>query len=252
MAGLTIIGTGIRFPGQLTLEAADAIRDADCVFYNVGVHPLAIPWIKKNAKVSHDLYQYYAEGKNREDSYKEMVDAMVGAVAQGKQVVGAFYGHPGVFVGPSYTAIEQCRELGYKAIMLPGVSASDCMFSDLEFDPAQFGVTMIEASYYVFHLNPIDTSMPLVLWQAGVVCNFGFNMKTKNNMNALKDRLLKDYPSSHPIVCYMAATLPGTDALVKVGTIGEIESLDITAATTCLLPPVEMAEINVAAIDTIL
>lgn len=238
MGELLIVGTGIMFPGQMTLEAADFIRDADCVFYNVGSHPLATKWLKENSKESYDLYQCYAEGKPRDESYKEMVDFMVSSAEKGNNVVGVFYGHPGVFVGPGFQAIQECREKNIPARMIPGVSAVDCMFSDLEFDPALYGCVMLEASDYVLTNRKIDTTMPLILWQVGVVCvrEFSFG-KSNNNVDLLKDRLLKDYEPDHPIICYVASTLAGSKPQVQVGSIGSLELLEISASTTCFIKP---------------
>ena len=245
MGELLIVGTGIMFPGQMTLEAADFIKDADCVFYNVGTHPLATKWIKENSKKSFDLYQCYAEGKPRDESYREMVDMMVSSAANGMNAVGVFYGHPGVFVGPGFQAIQECRDKGIPARMIPGVSAVDCMFADLEVDPAQYGCVMLEASDYVLTNRRVDTTIPLILWQVGVVCvrEFSFE-RSNNNVDLLKDRLLEDYDPDHPIVCYVASTLAGSSPQVQVGTIGKLELLDISASTTCLIKPIDVSALN--------
>lgn len=85
---LTVVGTGIMFPSQMTFESADAIRDADEVFFNVGAHPLAVKWLKEKAKKSVDLYDMYADGKDRSKSYAEMVEAIVSSVKQGNTAEG--------------------------------------------------------------------------------------------------------------------------------------------------------------------
>ncbi|MGH6925268.1 MAG: SAM-dependent methyltransferase [Propylenella sp.] len=243
MTSLTVVGTGIMFPSQMTMESAEAIRLADVVFYNVGAHPLAVEWIKENAKSSTNLYDMYAPGKDRSETYREMVDAIVGAVEEGKSVVAAFYGHPGVFVGPGFEAIQECRELGYEARMLPGVSAVDCMFADLEFDPAAYGCSMVEATDYVLSDRTLDTTMPLIVWQAGVVADLTFNVSGKSgNLDLLKERLLQDYPPDHPIVAYHAPTLPGMRPVVATGEIAKLEELRINASTTCLVRPLVVSQ----------
>jgi len=243
MASLTVVGTGIMFPSQMTMESADAVRHADVVLYNVGVHPLAVAWIEENAKQSVNLYETYAPGKDRTESYREMVEAIVGAVKEGKEVTAAFYGHPGVFVGPGFEAIEICRELGYEARMLPGVSAVDCMFADLEFDPAAYGCSMIEATDYVLSERKFDTTVPLIIWQAGVVADLSFNIKgTSDNLDILKERLLEDYPPDHTIVAYHAPTLPGMKPVVVAGEIAKLEELRINASTTCLVRPLVVSQ----------
>ncbi|OAX34568.1 hypothetical protein K503DRAFT_832959 [Rhizopogon vinicolor AM-OR11-026] len=77
---------------------------------------------------------------------KAMCEVMLKDVRAGHHVLGVFYGHPGVFVSPSHRAIAVARQEGYKARMLPGISAEDFMFADLEFDPAYSGCRTCEAT----------------------------------------------------------------------------------------------------------
>lgn len=245
MGSLTIVGTGIMFPSQMTFAAAETIKDADIVFYNVGIHPLAVQWIIDHSKKSVDLYSFYGDGKDRQQSYDQMTNAMVDAVKEGQKAVGVFYGHPGVFVGPAYDAIIACRKHGKQAVMLPGVSAFDCMIADLEFDPAVSGCVMIEATEYILFQKKVDPYFPLVLWQAGVVGDFTFALKQQSDhVDILKQRLLEDYPEDHTIIAYVAATLPGMKPSVDVGTIGKLEQLSLNASSTCLIPPIGMANLH--------
>ncbi|WP_375173689.1 SAM-dependent methyltransferase [Pseudooceanicola sp.] len=241
MASLTVLGTGIMFPSQMTFEAAEAIRSADVTLFNVGNHALAVAWLKENAKSHVDLYDFYGDGKSRQKTYDEMVNAIMGELRAGRDVAAAFYGHPGVFVGPGFQAIKDARKEGYDAQMLPGVSAVDCMFADLEFDPAVYGCAMVEASDYVLMERTYDPRMPLILWQAGVVGDISFNAKghaTAESEDMLKRRLLRDYAADHPIITYVAATLPGMTAKTRTATIGTLEKLELHASSTCLVPPV--------------
>ncbi len=241
MASLTVLGTGIMFPSQMTFEAAEAIRFADVTLFNVGNHALAVEWLQENAKSYVDLYDFYGDGKSRQDTYDEMVNAIMSELRAGREVAAAFYGHPGVFVGPGFQAIKDARKEGFDARMLPGVSAVDCMFSDLEFDPAVYGCVMVEASDYVLMERTYDTRMPMILWQAGVVGDISFNAKghaSSESEDMLKRRLLRDYDADHPIITYVAATLPGMTAKTRSATIGTLEKLELHASSTCIIPPV--------------
>ncbi|MEQ9258711.1 MAG: SAM-dependent methyltransferase [Roseovarius sp.] len=241
MASLTVVGTGIMFPSQMTFEAAEAIRSADITLFNVGNHALAVDWLKENARAHVDLYGFYGDGKSRKSTYDEMVAAIMDELRAGRDVVAAFYGHPGVFVGPGYQAMKEARAEGFDAQMLPGVSAVDCMFADLEFDPAVYGCVMVEASDYVLMERDYDPRMPLILWQAGVVGDISFNAKghaTAESEDMLKRRLLRDYPKDHPIITYIAATLPGMTAKTRSATISTLEELELNASSTCLVPPI--------------
>ena len=94
---------------------------------------------------------------------------MLQEVRAGKDVLGVFYGHPGVFVSPSHRALAIARSEGYKAKMLPGVSAEDYMFADLEFDPASHGCCTFEATELLLRDTPLNTSSHNIIWQVGAI-----------------------------------------------------------------------------------
>ena len=94
---------------------------------------------------------------------------MIRDVRAGQNVLGIFYGHPGVFVSPTRRAIAIARDEGYTAKMLPGISAEDYMFSDLQFDPAVPGCTTFEATGLLINKKKLDPSVHNIIWQVGSV-----------------------------------------------------------------------------------
>ncbi len=94
---------------------------------------------------------------------------MLRGVRAGLDVVGVFYGHPGVFVNPSHRALSIAREEGYKARMLPGVSAEDCLYADLCIDPANPGCVTYEASDFLIRERPVNIHSHLILFQVGCI-----------------------------------------------------------------------------------
>ena len=96
---------------------------------------------------------------------------MLREVRAGLDVVGVFYGHPGVFVDPSQRSLAIAREEDYKARMLPGVTAEDCLYADLCIDPANPGWCYLRG-------------------------------------DVLVDRLEREYGADHTVVHYIAAMLP--------------------------------------------
>ena len=127
---LVIVGSGIKSISQFTLEAVAHIEQADKVFYCVA-DPLTDIFIEKHNPNAVDLYKYYNDGKPRHQTYTQMAEVMLREVRKGFFVVGVFYGHPGVFVNPSHRALAIANSEGFEAVMLPGVSAEDCLFADL-------------------------------------------------------------------------------------------------------------------------
>lgn len=98
-----------------------------------------------------------------------MAETILASVRKGNMTVAVFYGHPGVFVTPSHRAIYIARQEGYKAKMLPGVSAEDCLYADLDIDPASSGCSMYEASFLLLEPDRLDSRHHLIIWQVGCV-----------------------------------------------------------------------------------
>ena len=94
---------------------------------------------------------------------------MLQEVRLGYDVLGIFYGHPGVFVSPSHLAIAKARQEGYKAKMLPGVSAEDYMFADLGFDPSIYGCMTCEATELLIRNRSLNPAVTNIIWQVGAV-----------------------------------------------------------------------------------
>jgi uncharacterized protein YabN with tetrapyrrole methylase and pyrophosphatase domain len=148
--------------------ARSYIENADVVFVAVSDAIVEL-WVKQMNRDVRSLQPYYREGKSWADTYDQMVEAMLVEVRAGKNVCGAFYGHPGVFALPPHEAIRIARLEGYQAHMEPGISAEDCLYADLGIDPGTFGCQHFEASQLLFFKRRIDPTAYLVLWQVGVV-----------------------------------------------------------------------------------
>jgi precorrin-2 methylase len=160
---LIVIGTGIRTIGQMTLESVAWLKRADIVLYVVS-DPIAEEMIKTlRPDGAESLYSCYGENKPRLQSYNEMIDKTLGYVRAGKRVCMAAYGHPGVFAYPTHESVRRARAEGYKARMLPGISAEDCMFADLNFDPAMAGCQSYEATDFLINGRIADNSSNLIL-----------------------------------------------------------------------------------------
>jgi len=158
-------------------------------------------------------------------------------------VVGVFYGHPGVFVSPSHRTIAIARDEGYIATMLPGVSAEDCLYADLDIDPSSSGCVTYEATDLLLSNRTLVPSSHLILYQVGVVGITDFNFKgfKNNNFHFLLDRLEAAYGSDHPVVHYIAAVLPLDEPIMEKYTIAELRDPQtqntINAVSTFYLPP---------------
>ncbi len=236
---LVVVGTGLRTTGHFTSEAIAWIRAADKVLYVVG-DPVAEEVLRTlNPDAVESLQDLYGEGKERQDTYDQMVERILECVRSGLRTCAAFYGHPGVFVYPSHVAVRRARAEGFSAIMLPGISAEDCLFADLGIDPAAYGCQSYEATDYLFSQRRLEPSSALVLWQVGVVGSTTFTSGEydRSLLPLLVAKLSETYPPHHRVFVYEAAVQIGCPPRVVQCPLAQLAATPMSAATTLFVPP---------------
>jgi uncharacterized protein YabN with tetrapyrrole methylase and pyrophosphatase domain len=240
---LTVIGTGIRTVGQLTIEAIAWMKEADILLYVVA-DPIAEATMKRlNPHGATSLSGYYREGLPRIDTYHAMVEHILSCVRAEQTTVAAFYGHPGVFAYPSHESIRRLRAEGYPARMLPGISSEDCLFADLGVDPAVGGCQSYEATDFLLNAHTIDTSSQLILWQVGTLGDWTYKQSAYDlrAFPLLVQRLCELYPPWHQVIAYEAAVLPGCEPVIKQLPLSLLNQFHVNAATTLYIPPARPA-----------
>jgi len=228
---------------HITPLARSYIEKADVVFTALsdGIIELWLARMNPDVRSFQPLYQ---EGKSRAETYRQMVDTMLTEVRAGKQVCGAFYGHPGVFALPPHKAIAIARAEGYRAHMEPGVSAEDCLYADLGFDPGRYGCQHYEASQLMFYRRRVDNSAYLVIWQVGVAGDQSFARFSTNKQyrQVLVDVLARDYDLAHEVIIYRAATLPMHEPRMERLPLGKLPETEIDMHVTLVIPPARPLE----------
>ena len=242
---LVCVGVGMTLGSHMTPLARSYIEKADVVFTALSDGVIEL-WLAKMNPDVRSLQHLYKEGKSRPETYRQMVETLLTEVRAGKQVCGAFYGHPGVFAWPPHKAIEIARAEGYPAHMEPGVSAEDCLYADLGFDPGRFGCQHYEASQLMFYRRRIDPSAYLILWQIGVAGDQSFaRFSTGAQYRRLLVELLAgDYDLSHEVIVYRAATLPIHQPRIERMPLGSLPDADIDMHATLVIPPSRTLEPN--------
>ncbi|MCL1043765.1 SAM-dependent methyltransferase [Shewanella electrodiphila] len=235
---LACVGIGMTLGAHICPLSKSYIEQADVVFSAVS-HGITELWLQEMHPDVRSLQQYYQEGKNRQITYREMVDAMMTEVRAGQKVVGAFYGHPGVFAQASHKSIAMAKAEGYQARMIPGISAEDCLIADLGVDPGRFGCQQFEASQFMFYKREYDPSCYLILWQIGLA---GDKSLAKFSTGAahrqvLIELLAEKYPLEHQVILYEAAVLPIDSVREEWLSISELKDAEIHMHTTLVIPP---------------
>ncbi|WP_338027117.1 SAM-dependent methyltransferase [Colwellia maritima] len=146
---LVCVGTGMTLGAHISPISRSYITQADVVFSLMSTG-ITERWVEEMHEDVRSLQPYYQEGKNRNITYKEMVNAILAEVRAGKKVTAVFYGHPGVFACVSHKAIKQAKKENFPAHMEAGISAEDCLYADLAIDPGKTGCIHYETTSLCF------------------------------------------------------------------------------------------------------
>lgn len=245
LGSLVTVGTGIELAGQITLISKSYIENADIVF---GILPnqFADQWITSLNSNFVSLQKFYTNNKSRKESYNEMVETILQSVREGKKVVGAFYGHPGVFAWVPHAAIHRARIEGYPAHMEPGISAEDCLFADLTIDPGTYGCQAFEATQLLFYNHVIDTACHLILWQISLAGDHTLKTFESNDQKIqfMVDYLSQWYPLDHKVIIYEAAFLPVEEPRIEKIKLSELPKTKLNMSSTLVVPPLKKLELN--------
>lgn len=235
---LACVGLGMMLGAHLGPRARNHIEQADVVFVAAS-DALVELWVHEMRPDARSLQPYYAEGKPRNRTYREMVDAILAEVRAGHRVCAAFYGHPGVFAQVPHHAVRAARDEGFEAVMEAGVSAEACLYADLGIDPGHVGCQHFEASQFLFYRRQVDPSACLVLWQVAHVGDRSFSRFATGpaHRRLLAERLQEDYPADHGIIVYEAATSPIGDVRAERFRLDALPGIRFRMHSTLVVPP---------------
>jgi hypothetical protein len=240
---ITVVGTGHLVAGQVTPEALVSMKTAKKLFYLVG-DPATAHWVETLNPTAETLANSFSVGRNRMESYSEIVERVIKTVRMGLRVTLAFYGHPGVFVDPSHEVVRRARAEGFDAKMLPGISAEDCLFADLGVDPGQDGCQSYEATDFLLRRRKFDPRTPLILWQVGCIGVATYCTKdiwSRGGLRLLTKVLRNTYPAEHQVVVYEAPEYPVCRPVMETVSLSKLPQARVSIISTLFVPPREFA-----------
>ena len=164
---LFVVGTGLRIEGQVTQEALAAIRSADKLFHLIQ-DVLTHRWLAELNPTAESLYDTYAVGRPRRESYDEMVERMLVPVRRGRKVCAAFYGHPGVFVMPGARGDPPRPRRRARRGDAAGDLRRRLPLRRPRNRSRHGGCQSFEATDFLLRRRRFDPSSHLLLWQIGV------------------------------------------------------------------------------------
>jgi hypothetical protein len=235
---LVVVGTGIRIIGQMTIESIAWIKASEKVLY-LAHDPVACEVITGLNPSAESLAGFYAEGKHRRESLREMVARVMECVHSGRRTCLVCYGHPGVLCWVGHEAVRRARGAGYLARMLPGVSAEDCLFADLGLDPGTHGCQSFEATDFLKVAPKVDPGSLLILWQIGATGDPLFTTKAYKNsaLPLLIKRLCRVYGPDHEVIVYAAPVQWSAEPFIARMPLGQLGKARLSGSSTLCIPP---------------
>lgn len=241
---LTIVGTGIRSMSQMTNETIAQIQTAERVLF-LSNDPVLAGIIKSmNPDGAEDMSDVYRAGVSRYVSIAELADRMLARVREGFQTCAAFFGHPGVFTSCTHDAIRRARSEGFEARVLPGISAEDCLFAELEIDPGRYGCMSFEAMDFLVNNRQVDPRCHVILWQIGYMGDHMYRSDGPDlsALPVMVEHLCELYRPDHEVIIYESAlSLLGESYICRVP-LQELKPSILTGCSTLCIPPVEPTE----------
>jgi hypothetical protein len=134
--------------------------------------------------------------------------------------------------------------------MLPAVSAEDCLFAELNLDPAEAGCRSYEATDFLIYRRPLDPTSSLILWQIGAIGEFGYKYDSSawnpEGLVVLTEKLLEVYRRDHEVIVYEAALLPVCASTIARIALENLPSAPVTIMSTLCVPAMSKPVLDAA------
>jgi uncharacterized protein YabN with tetrapyrrole methylase and pyrophosphatase domain len=234
---LALIGSGIKTIAHLTEEAKGYINNCDKVIYLVN-EPLLDIYIQKQAKSSRSLDHTYFKSESRGHAYNKIAQEILAELESVSSLCVVIYGHPCVFATPGLLALSSIDK-NIKTVVCPAISAQDCLYADLRFDPASGGTMAFDATEYILYDKLIDISSHVIIYQIAMIGNLGLPTE-KINIEAIrfiKKQLLGVYEAEKKAVIYESALYPGTNPKIVEFNLKDLDKQELTTISTLYIPP---------------
>jgi siroheme synthase len=240
-SGIVIVGSGIKVPDQLTLEAVEVLRRASEIWTNVAESEHG----RLAEIVGHrpnSLWPFYQAGRQRLANYEAVTEHLIERANAVREVAYLTQGHPLVLDRVATNVLRRGRQSGLPVTVLPGLSSIDTLIADLEYEPAR-GLQVFDATNFVRRQMKADGHAGLLLLQPGV---FGVEVPRLTadapppQLRTLRDALCQIYPEDHPAILIRSATTSMKRRSFQT-TVGLLDQAppEALAASTLWVPPMD-------------
>lgn len=234
MSKLIVVGSGIKSIAHFTEETKKVIQNASKVLYLVN-DELLEEWIKRESISSYSLDEFYFSSSKRVDAYQAITTFIIDEYHKADFLCVVFYGHPTVFADSALKAVKHINAVGGSAIILPAISAADCLFSDLQIDPGEQGCFSIDATELLIYERHIDIQSHLIIWQPA---NLGSHNHVLTHKIFLLIDYLAQYYSNEQLICVYEASAYPTQTPKRLWIhLKDLNEEHLTLISTLYVPP---------------
>lgn len=216
---ITVVGLGPGNPGQLTLEAREALEGASRLFLRTEIHPTTAAMRRWGLRWE-SFDPLYQSGATFSEVYARIAERLL---SEGREadLVYAVPGHPLVAEDAVRLLLSQAE---VPVRIVAGLSALDAIYASVGLDP-NAGLQVVDAlALEGRELRPDWPTVVLQVYSAKVA-------------SEAKLELMRYWPDDHPVTVLRAAGVPGEERREQAP-LFEIDRLEgIDYLTSLYLPP---------------
>lgn len=236
-----IAGLGVLNVDQITRETERVIRRSNEVLY-VDTGVATRPYLESLCPRATALFDTsYEETGHRLNAYHHMAARVLNAALDHPPVTFAMHGHPIVGAYAPFLIRDLAALLDLEVLILPGISAMDCLFAELMVDPCVVGMQMYEATDLLLRRRPLQPEVPALIWQIGCVETTLHTMRVSKpaRFERLRSHLLRFYPPRHEVSAVYSTPHPLMPSTVRRFALREIcdHAHVLHSGFTLFIPP---------------
>jgi uncharacterized protein YabN with tetrapyrrole methylase and pyrophosphatase domain len=239
IADLYVLGAGVAFPEQLTVQTIACLEHSLRVYTNLPETKLtSLPGDLRTKCVS--LWSLYLDGRRRVDNYSDVIARVVQGAERERPIAWLTPGHPLLFDSVSQALVEVAKTRGWSTSVVPAISSVDTLLVDVGYDPAS-GLFIHEATAVVRRGIAMDPTIASMLLQPGVFNSDKAHLTLDAQMpdlTPLRDHLLRFFGPDHRCAFVRSASSGESEPCVRWVAVAEIAQLayEEFAGTTMFLP----------------
>jgi uncharacterized protein YabN with tetrapyrrole methylase and pyrophosphatase domain len=240
MTDIFILGTGIRFPDQITLEVLGALNECEKIFTLLTEDEIsALP--DKIAKKCESMWPRYRQDRRRDDNYAEVAAEILAATQERTPVGWLTRGNPRILDSVSQRLVTAGAQKELSVTVLPAVSSLDSVLIDVGYDPAG-GLLVVEATAALIGRTQFMPEIAALILQPGVFGTFYPRLtedRSDLDLRKLSDYLLDFYPADHSLALVASSSRRDSAPVTVWTTISTLADTDPNAVlrSTIFIPP---------------